>query len=383
MIKTRYFPQPISILLALLLCGCLDKQAAPSAAAVEDPSIITASEELRQRLTIASVGEGDIAETIRVPARIEVDEQRVARIGAVVTGRLTEINVELGQQVHRGDVLAKLNSAELSSSQLSYLKAISQEGMQLRAVSRAKLLFEADVISAAELQKRESELLQAQTERQTSHDQLKVLGMTERDLSELAETRSVHSFSSVIATLDGVVIERKITQGQVVQPADALFTVADLSHVWLVAEIPEQQAGLVKTGSVTEAEIPALADQGQKGKLIFVSDTIKPDTRTVTARMDLKNADHLLKPGMLASMLIRGSLRKRLMVPVVAVVREGNRDFVFVQLDTQRFQLRAVKLGAESAGMAPVLEGVVGGEKIVTNGAFHLNNEHHRKTLDE
>jgi cobalt-zinc-cadmium efflux system membrane fusion protein len=371
-----------SLFIITLLVGCQDQPSTPTITEAQDPSIIAVTPELLKRLTIAAVSEGESAETIRVPARIEVDEQRVARIGAAVTGRLTEIRAELGQRVHRGDVLAMLHSAELSSSQLAYLKAVSQDGLQLRAVSRAKLLFESDVISAAELQKRESELLQAQAERQTSHDQLKVLGMTEQDIKQLEDTRSVHSLSSVIATLDGIVIERKITQGQVVQPADALFTVADLSHVWLVAEIPEQQAGLVKTGGISEAEITALAEHSLKGKLIFVSDTIKPDTRTVTARMDVENSDRLIKPGMLASMLIRGVSHKYVMVPMVAVVREENRDYVFVQIDAQHFQLRLVKLGPENAGVAPVLEGLLEGESIVTDGAFHLNNERRRKELE-
>lgn len=371
-----------ALFISTLLVGCQEKQAAPVTAVAQDPSIVAVTPELLKRLTIAAVGQGESSETIRVPARIEVDEQRVARIGAAVTGRLTEIHAELGQRVHRGDILATLHSAELSSSQLAYLKAVSQEGLQLRAVSRAKLLFESDVISAAELQKRESELLQAQAERQTSHDQLKVLGMPEYDISKLAETRSVHSLSSVISTLDGVVIERKITQGQVVQPADALFTVADLSHVWLVAEIPEQQAGLVRAGGFSEAEITALTDHILNGKLIFVSDTVKPDTRTVTARMDVDNPDRLIKPGMLASMLIRGLPHNRVMVPMVAVVRDENRDYVFVQVDAEHFQLRQVKLGAENAGVAPVLDGLIEGEKIVTEGAFHLNNERRRKELE-
>jgi cobalt-zinc-cadmium efflux system membrane fusion protein len=381
MILAKRFILP-ALLAVLLLGACQKKQEAPAIVAAEDPSVVAVSPELFKRLTVAVVGEGDVAEMIRVPARIEVDEQRVARIGAAVTGRLTEIHVELGQRVRRGDVLATLHSAELSTSQLSYLKAVSQEGLQLRAVSRAKLLFESDVISAAELQKRESELLQAQAERQTSHDQLKVLGMTEGEILKLAGTRTVHSLSSVIATLDGAVIERKVTQGQVVQPADALFTIADLSHVWLVAEIPEQQAGLVRVGGVTEADIPALEGKGLKGKLIFVSDTVKPDTRTVTVRMDVENSGRLIKPGMLASMLISGAVHKRVMVPVVAVVRDDNRDYVFVQKDAQHFQLRLVKLGAENGGVAPVLEGVAPGEKIVTEGAFHLNNERRRKELE-
>jgi cobalt-zinc-cadmium efflux system membrane fusion protein len=369
------------LLIVALLAACHDKQETAAKEAI-DPSIVNASPDLLKRLTISAIGKGEITETLRVPARIEVDEQRVARIGAAVTGRLTDIRAELGQHVRRGEVLATLHSAELSLSQLTYLKSLSQESLQQRAVTRAKLLFESDVISAAELQKRESELLQSQAERHASEDQLKVLGMTEEDINVLGATRSVRSLSSVTSTLDGTVIERKVTQGQVVQPADALFTVADLSHVWLVAEIPEQQAGLIRADEASEAEIPALDGQHIKGKLIFVSDTVKPDTRTITARMDVANPKRTLKPGMLASMLIRGASQQRVMVPVVAVVRDDNRDYVFVQLDAQRFQLRQVKLGQENGGVAPVLEGLNEGEKIVTEGAFHLNNERRRKELE-
>ena len=379
LLKRYFFPAMLAV---ALLSACQKKQETQTAAVAADPSIIKASDNLLKRLTVHVVGKGEMTETLRVPARIDVDEQRVARIGAAVTGRLTEIHAELGQRVRRGELLAILHSAELSSAQLSYLKALSQEGLLMSAVSRAKLLFESDVISAAELQKRESELLQAQAERQTAHDQLTVLGMTENDLNELAQTRSAHSLSSVIATLDGAVIERKVTPGQVVQPADALFTIADLSHVWLVAEIPEQQAAQVKVGEEAHAEIPALASQAIKGKLIFVSDTVKSDTRTVTARMDVANPDGQIKPGMLASMLIRGAAHNRVMVPTIAVVRENDRDYVFVQLDEHRFQLRPVKLGQEGMGYAPVLEGLSGGEMIVTEGAFHLNNERRRKELE-
>ncbi|MBI5919044.1 MAG: efflux RND transporter periplasmic adaptor subunit [Nitrosomonadales bacterium] len=372
----------LPLMLLGVLVGCGEKAAAPSNAPAVDPSIVTIAPEFLPRLTIAAAGEGEVADTLRVPARIEVDEQRVARIGAAVTGRLTDIRVELGQRVRRGEVLATLHSTELSAAQLSYLKALSQQGLQQRAVSRANLLFESDVISAAELQKRESELLQAQAELHASHDQLMVLGMTQADINQLGETRTVHSLSSVTSTLDGAVIERKVTPGEVVQPADALFTVADLSHVWLVAEIPEQQAGLVKSGEQAEAEIPALENERIKGRLIFVSDTVKPDTRTVTVRMDVENAARALKPGMLASMLIHGSPRQRVLIPVDAVVREDNKDYVFVQLDAQRFQLRAVKLGQESGSAVSVLEGLKPGEKIVSGGAFHLNNERRRKELE-
>lgn len=378
--KHPLLPVLFSVLLTVALSACQDKET--TAAAPADPALVAVPPDFLQRLKTAPASEGEITETLRVPARIEVDEQRVARIGAAVTGRVTQIHATLGQRVRRGETLATLHSAELSAAQLAYLKALSQAELQRRAVDRAKLLFASDVIGSAELQKRESELVQAEAERQASHGQLSVLGMTGSAIQTLASSRSVHSLSSVTATLDGVVIERKVTPGQVVQPADALFTVADLSHVWLVAEAPEQQAALVKKGEAALAEIPALNGTRLEGRLIYVADTINPDRRTVTVRMDVDNPERLLKPEMLASMLIRGAPQRRLLIPAAAVVREDNKDHVFVQVDEQRFQLRAVTLGQESNGSIPVQAGLKSGERIVTEGAFHLNNERKRKELE-
>ena len=363
------------------LTGCDDK-AAPVVAAVVDPTLVSASPDLLQRLTVVPVEEREVSEMLRVPARIEVDEQRVTRIGAAVTGRVTQIFATLGQRVHRGEVLATLHSTELSASQLVYLKALSQAELQQRAVERAQLLFASDVIGAAELQKRESESAQAQAEMDASLGQLSVLGMNAKDIAKLASSRTVNSLSSITATLDGVVIERKVTLGQVVQPADALFTVADLSHVWLVAEVPEQQAMLVKKGEAAQAEVPALNGKNIEGRLIFVADTVNPDRRTVTVRMDINNPGRKLKPEMLASMLIQGSPQKNLLVKAAAIVREENKDYVFVQLDAAHFQLRQVILGSEREGYITVQSGLKVGDIVVSDGAFHLNNERKRKELE-
>ncbi|MDO9101513.1 MAG: efflux RND transporter periplasmic adaptor subunit [Candidatus Nitrotoga sp.] len=380
--KRMLLPVLIFLLSIAMLNGCKGKETPLSAAVpVNDPSVVKVAPEFLKRLTVTLANEGDVAETLRVPARVEVNEHRVARIGAAVTGRVTEIHAFLGQTVKRGDVLTTLNSTELATAQLAYLKALSQEALQRRAVERARLLFAADVIGGAELQKREADLVQARAELHASHEQLKVLGMAKSAIAQLAATRRVNSLSTIIATLDGVVIERNVTSGQVVQPADALFTVADLSHVWLVAEVTEQQAALVKKGEVVQAEIPALDGKRIEGQLIFIADTVNPDRRTVKVRMDAENHERLLKPEMLASMLILVKSQRRLVVPAAAVVREENKDHVFVQLDDKRFQLRRVLLGQESHAYFPVLEGIKIGERIVTEGGFHLNNERKREEL--
>ncbi len=349
--------------------------AAPAAKPAADPFTVEADAETLKWLESASPQGVEFREMLRVPAAASVDETRVARIGASVTGRITDLKAIVGQNVERGQVLATLNSTELSTAQLSFLKAYSAKLLAERAAQRAKLLFDADVIGEAEFQRRETELSQAQAEMSASHDQLKVLGMSEKGIARLEESRTVNSQSFVVASISGTVIERTVAQGQVVQPADAVFTVADLSRLWVQAEVPEKQSDLVKIGDTVKVQIPALDNRSIDGRIVFVSSTVNPETRTVTARTEVDNTDRSIRPAMLASMLIQDRPQQRLVVPVDAVVRENNRDHLFVSSGKNRFRLVQVDLGAESNGVRPVIGGIKSEDTIVTKGAFHLNNE--------
>ncbi|MFO1319993.1 MAG: efflux RND transporter periplasmic adaptor subunit [Burkholderiales bacterium] len=372
-----------AMLTLLAACGSKEEAkknaAAPGTAtaapAPADPLTVTADGETRKWVRTAPLPVVEFRDMLRVPASASVDETRVARIGASVTGRITELKAIVGQNVQRGQTLATLNSTELSNAQLVFLKALSAKLLAERAAERARQLFEADVIGAAELQRRETELSQAQAEMSAAHDQLGVLGMSEAGIRKLEASRTVNSQSFVVASIPGSVIERTVAQGQVVQPADAVFTVADLSRVWVQAEIPEKQADLVKPGDTVHVQIPALGDRDIRGRIVFVSATVNPETRTVTARTEVDNADRSIRPAMLATMLIQDRPRQRPVVPMEAVVREDNRDHVFVQKGEHRYRLVPVTLGAESDGLRPVLDGVKPNEVIVVDGAFHLNNE--------
>lgn len=348
----------------------------------EGPPGLEASPALQKLLTIDEVKPSEVRETLGLSARVELDQQHVARIGASVTGRITEINAMLGQAVKKGGRLALLNSTELSQAQSNYLKASSQVNLRRLTVQRAERLLDSGVIAEAELQERQGVLTEAEVDLRAASDQLRVLGMSETDLKRLAKERNIYSFSPVTASIDGVVIERNVAIGQVVQPADSLYTVADLSQLWLVAEVPEQQAHWARQGDEVRAEVPALPGQEVSGKLIYVADMVDPETRTVKVRMALANPNRLFKPQMLATLKISKPGSQALVVPSQAVVRENDKDYVFVQTAPSRFQLRPVRLGREDAQKCPLLEGLKAGEKIVVNGAFHLNNERLRSTLE-
>lgn len=366
------------VLLAALVTACGEKPVAVAPAPARDPLAVTAGPDLASRIEVAALGVSEVREVLRVPGRIQADENRMARVGSPVNGRITDMQATVGQDVARGRTLATINSTELSAAQLGFLKAQSQRELAVRSAARAKQLFDADVIGAAELQRRQSELTMAEAELGAFADQLKVLGMSAGTIARLAETRSINSLAQVVATVSGTIIERKVTEGQVVQPADPVFLVADLSSVWVVADIPEQSAGAVQVGEEVSVEIAALPGRTVSGKLTFVSPVVNPQTRTVQARLDLPNPRREYKPDMLASVLIQGKPQQRMTVPTAAIVREDNRDYLFIRTAPETYRLQAVELGVEYNNRRVVISGVSEGAPVVISGAFHLNNERKR-----
>jgi cobalt-zinc-cadmium efflux system membrane fusion protein len=371
----------LSSVLALSACKKATVQEASSKQ--NDVMRVLAPESLQAQITLSDVVSQEMSDTLRAAGQIDFDEQALTRIGASVTGRVTQIQASLGQVVNKGDTLALINSSELSGSQLAFLKAKSERELHRRNLGRAQTLFDADVISAAELQRRENEYEIASAETRAAQDQLRVLGVSTQSIERLANTGAIDSVASVMATIKGVVVERKVAAGQVVQPSDVLFAVADLSRVWAVAQVPEQQVGQVKVGQSVTIEVAALNNEKLQGKLIYVGQTVNPETRTVLVRTELDNKGGRLKPSMLASMLIESAPVKRLVVPITAVVRQDDADYVFVQEPENHFRLTPVKLAPEQNGQRVVLEGLKPGMRIVSDGAFHLNNHRNLAQMEK
>lgn len=353
-----------------------------AAVAGQTPSVVKASPILLQKIKVATIGSGEVHESLRLPARIELDQQHVARIGATVTGRIIDIRAVLGQEVRKGEKLAALNSTELGLAQSNYLKTSSQVNLRRLAVERAKRLLANDVIAAAELQEREGMLNEADVDLRTATDQLRVFGMSDADLARLSKQRKIHSLLPITATIQGTIVEREVTVGQVVQPADALFTVADLSHVWVVAELPEQQASWAHKGDEAVVTVAALPGQEIRGRLIYVADLVDPETRTITLRMALDNRQHIYKPQMLATLTVKNHGSNQLVLPDSAVLRVDDSDHVFVQTSGDEFELRPVQLGGRSGKIRAIINGLQKGEKVVVDGNFHLNSERIRKELE-
>ena len=372
-----YLPWFCLFLIILNYFNVFDRS--PSIKSVQDPNVVIVNQDLRNMITDGRIYTGTFVEELRASGRVDFNELFLSRIGANVTGRVSDILAIPGQRVKQGDILAKITSTELTQSQLSYLKAKSASQLADQAANRARILYKEDVIALAELQKREAEANSAKAEYRAANDQLRVQGMDQANIDRLAKSGLIESINNVIATIPGEIVERKINKGQVVQPADALFTVADLSTLWAVSEIPESNAYLIHKGQKVTLVIPALRNASIEGVVAHVDSIVNPQTRTVVVRMEVPNKDGLIKPGMLATMMIESQPTERLLVPSSAVIREDNHDHVFIREDEDTYRMVTVKLGPEGKGYRPVISGLKDGQEIAVNGAFHLNTERKRQ----
>ena len=358
-------------------------KAGAATAGAGDPASLTLVPELAALVKLGPLATMEIAETLRIAGRLEVNAYKTARIGAPVTGRISDIRAVHGQEVRLGETLAELSSQEATAAQLAFLKAHSAEQLNARAVERAQLLLAADVIGSAELQRRQSELVVARAEKRAAADQLRVLGLPANAIGQLEATGKLSTSAPITASQPGTVIERKITVWQVVQPSDSLFVVSDLRSVWAIAEVPEQESDLVSRGQRVDIEIPALGNEKRAGKIVYVADVVNPETRTVRIGVDLDNAGRLLKPAMLTTMLIERRVANRSVVPAAAVVRESDADHLFLQTAPGVVRLTRVKLGPDKNGMRAVLEPLPPNQGLVLEGAFHLNNERLKRALEK
>ncbi len=323
----------------------------------------------------------EIHGTLQVAARVEADAQHIARVGSPVTGRILKLLVFEGEKVRAGAVMATLHSTNLSDTEFAFVRAVTQQGLAEASEHRAQQLVAANVIGTAELERRHAESLQASSETASYRTQLRGLGLTEAQLRQLEVSRKLSADYPIFAPRGGTVLRREITVGQVVQPADPAFTIADLSTVWITANVPEQEAAELKPGMQVKVSVAALPGKQIEGRLGYVAPIVDAATRTVAVRMNFANQSGELKPDELASMTFTGRTERRLTVPTTAVVRAENKDYVFAKTSSQKYVLREVQLGQEEDDRRIVLSGLQADETIVLDGAFHLNNQRRQNAV--
>ena len=341
----------------------------------KNPNEVVASAEILDQIKFEPAKIIPIKKTLDIPGSIEVKQNLLARIGSPVQGRIIEIKGELGKTVKQGDVLAVINSTELAKQQLAYIKAVQMVELKTKAYERAVLLFDADVVSEAQKLQRKTELSAAKADMEASKDQLFVMGMTIDEIEAIQSEIQIDATTNIVAKIDGKIIKKNVNVGQVVDPTEDIFTIAMLSEVWGVAQVPERQIGFLKEGDDLLIDVPAYEDKSVEGKITYLGDIVDPVTRTVTIRTEIDNAHGLLKPDMLITMKVSGKSIEKVGVPINAIVSIDDIPNIFVKTGEKKFLMRPVTLGVKNKDAVHIDDGLLEGEEVVIDGAFHLNNE--------
>ena len=368
--KTQY----LLLFIFLILGSCSnDKEIAD--VKKKNPNEVVASAEILDQIKFEPAKIIPIKKTLDIPGSIEVKQNLLARIGSPVQGRIIEIKGELGKTVKQGDVLAVINSTELAKQQLAYIKAVQMVELKTKAYERAVLLFDADVVSEAQKLQRKTELSAAKADMEASKDQLFVMGMTIDEIEAIQSEIQIDATTNIVAKIDGKIIKKNVNVGQVVDPTEDIFTIAMLNEVWGVAQVPERQIGFLKEGDDLLIDVPAYEDKSVEGEITYLGDIVDPVTRTVTIRTEIDNAHGLLKPDMLITMKVSGKSIEKVGVPINAIVSIDDIPNIFVKTGENKFLMRPVTLGVKNKDAVHIDDGLLEGEEVVIDGAFHLNNE--------
>jgi cobalt-zinc-cadmium efflux system membrane fusion protein len=315
------------------------------------------------------------------PGTIELNQRQVANITTLVRGRATEVYADLGQEVQAGTVLAVLDSPELGNAQAALLKAQATLYVTRRAYERARVLVKEKVIPLAEGQRREGDMLRAQAETREACERLRLMGMGDAQIKRLVHDKSIRSQVEIKAPFHGFVIARNIAIGEVVETTEVVFVVANVSRMWVIADIPENDVPfLPRLGTPlaesVEARLPSYPDTVFHGTITYIGNVVDPITRTLRIRLELPNPEFKLKAEMYAMIRFYSEPEENVLVlPESAVQSRQEERFVFVQTAPRTFQMRLVEVGESNGEVIKILKGLQEGEGVVTKNAFTLKSE--------
>jgi cobalt-zinc-cadmium efflux system membrane fusion protein len=308
------------------------------------------------------------------------------------SGRVTRLIAKPGDQVKRGDPLLEIDSPEQFAQQNDFIaaqaakrKAGSQHNMAQIAERRVRDLHEGKAAPSKDLQQAEAQLAAAEndlrsadTAFEAARARLRILGRTDEEILKLEQTGMLSRVTTIAAPIGGTVVSRKVGPGQHVKSdsGDALYTIADLSTMWLKAQIFEQDIAQIRVGQEIEARVSAVPGRIFKGRIDAINSASDLTTRRIVVRSEIENADRLLKAEMFAMFKISiDDASSAPAVPTDAVIREGDIATVWVETEPMLFKRRVVDIGIQQDGLTQIRSGLDAGELVVAQGAIFVDNE--------
>jgi RND family efflux transporter MFP subunit len=338
----------------------------------------------RAGIVVTPVASGTSAAGIRLPGVVEPNAYRQVAVTALVAGRVTRVSTELGARVRRGQTLAEIYSPELAEAQTKYVSAKAMLEAHDRELQRTQKLVEIGAASRQEMERIHAEHAARTAAVQSARSQLDLLAVSASAVDALGSGGTVNATTSVPAPIDGVITERAANVGLNVDQATRVFTVVDLSTVWVIADVFEKDFSKIRVGNDATVTTDAYPGLSLRGSISYIDPQVNPETRTAKVRVEVPNPRGELRLGMYADVVVTGAAGASVpVVPRSAVQNVGGRTVVYLvnTKEPGRFTEREVRLGESSGEQVEVTAGLQPGDAVVTEGSFFVRAERERLGL--
>jgi len=323
---------------------------------------------LRGKLTVGPVAQREIQRKLVLPAVVEADPARTVKVLPPVTGRVTDLMVQLGERVLQGQELAVIDSGDLAQAYSDIEKARSVLTLTKKGLDRQLGLEKAGGAAIKDREQAQSDYDQAVAELERAQSRLRAMGVP-------ADQKEQSRLLTLKAPAAGSVIDLQVARGAFLNDATAaIMTIANLGTVWVTANVPEKDTALVTPGQDVDVVFSAYPGEVFAGKVLFISDVLDPDTRRTKIRIAFDNPDMKLKPNMFADATFLAPRQTMQVVPTQALVLKDETDRVFVEVAPWTFEARPVEVGFQQGDQAVVDHGLKAGERIVVKGGVLLND---------
>ena len=329
------------------------------------------------------VAKSKMTTVVNITGEVRMNENNAVHVSPRIPGIIRAVNVDIGAEVRKDDVLFTVDSVELGQALSEYEKNMAMAELSGKNFRREKSLYEQKVGSESEMIETQMRYEEYQTSLKASEQRLHVLGLTENDIADINPTNhnSLSGSLAVHAPMNGTIIEKHAVVGELVEPGRDTMILADLNTVWVWGGVYERDLGLVlkpksADGIPVEISVPAFPETVFRGQMNYIGATMDEATRTVKVRTVIENKDRRLRPGMFCQGRILVTTDEDVLaIPKVALLSDEGVDFVFIHMKDDYFLRQNVKRGREFSEGIEILEGLIPGQIIVTEGAFILKSD--------
>lgn len=336
----------------------------------------------RIRIRVAPVQERALPGVITTTGQVDFNQDRLAHVSPRVRGRVHRVEATLGDEVQAGQTLAVIDSIELGRAKSAFFRAKVQLDLARQTLEREAGLLEDRITSEQAVAEVRAAAARARAVYQSARQELRLLGLSDREIDNASADDPSAALFPLSSSIEGTVVEKEVSQGEVVSPERKLFTVADLSQIWIWIDVYERDLARVHLEDDVTVRVEAFPDRTFEGKIAYVRSQVDADTRTARARIDVTNAEGLLRPGMFASVTVTDphgaggeETPQTLVVPSGAIQRDGEEHIAFVPDGENRYERRELRLGRRTDDYVEVIEGLSAGESVVVEGTFLLKSE--------